>query len=124
MKRTAQSIEAKKTLPVEGKRKTKGIGRGNSPNSRKNLKTTGFPKGVSGNPGGLPGTDLSAVYARRFFEQHPEGISESLWDDLKGSNAYAYNVLADRGYGKVKEIAKIEHSGEMTITIKMVKTEE
>ena len=32
-------------------------------------------------------------------------------EDLKGFNAYAYSVLADRAYGKVKEKQQVEHTG-------------
>ena len=42
------------------------------------------------------------LYARRFFEEHPEGISDSMAQDLKGFNAYGFSVLEDRGCGKVK----------------------
>jgi hypothetical protein len=103
-----------------------GSGRGRNPKSRKGLKNLKpFPKGVSGNPGGKPGTDLAAVYARRFFEEHPEGISPDMTSDLKGFNAYGYGLLADRGYGKVKD--HVEHTGEnglpLAITIKMVKVD-
>jgi hypothetical protein len=31
--------------------------------------------------------------------------------ELKGFNAYAFSVLADRGYGKVKEHQPVEHTG-------------
>ena len=55
-----------------------------------------FKPGQSGNPSGKPGTDLAALYARRFFEAHPEGISEKLKKNLKGLDASAYSKLADR----------------------------
>jgi len=129
MRRTAQSIEEKKSaVSTEGSEKRKGVGRGKNPNSRKgaaNLRP--YPKGVSGNPGGLPGTDLAAVYARRLFERHPEGISDNLARELKGFNAYAFSVLADRGYGKVKGHQRVEHTGAdgapIEITIKLVKAD-
>lgn len=119
MKRTAQSIEAKKSGEGSERKRDGRSKNGKHPNSRKNLKEP-WPKGLSGNPGGLPGTDLAAQYARKFFEGEP--LPEHIAEGLKGFNAYAFNVLADRGYGKVKEVQQVEHSGELAITIKMVKT--
>ncbi len=109
MTKTAQFIEEQKSLKaVISKKRRKHKKHQMKPKSVANLKP--FPKGVSGNPGGLPGTDLAALAARRFFEEHPEGI-ELMADDLKGFNAYAFSVLADRGYGKVREHQRIEHTG-------------
>jgi hypothetical protein len=119
MKRTAQFIEEQKSVKLPKKRGPKP-GSKPHPNSAKNLKEP-WPKGVSANPGGLPGTDLAAVAARRFFERHPE-IED--FEIPKDFNAYAYSVLADRGYGKVKEVKKVEHSGELAITVKMVKAKD
>jgi hypothetical protein len=100
-------------------------GKHRHPNSLKNLRP--YTKGTSGNLGGLPGTDLAAVYARRLFERHPEGISEELGRELKGFNAYAFSVLADRRYGKVKEHQRVEHTGAddmpLGITIKIVESD-
>lgn len=116
---TAQFLERPRaSISPEGRRKG-GRGRDRkkrsmSANSLRNLgngKETQFKPGQSGNPGGLPGTDLAATYARRFFETHPEGISPGLGDDLKGFNAYAFGLLADRAYGKVKEHRRGEHAG-------------
>jgi len=111
VRRTARQIEEQKAnaQSTRPSRKTSGIGRGNHPNSRKQLKPQPWPKGVSGNPSGLPGTDLAAVAARRFFEKHPQGITASMKKDLQGLNAYGFSVLADRGYGKLKE--KVELTG-------------
>lgn len=58
--------QRKAALFTEGSEKKpdkekKPDGRGKHPNSRKALKS--YPKGVSGNPGGVPGTDLAALYA-------------------------------------------------------------
>jgi hypothetical protein len=105
MKRTAQSIEENKAKITAGSEKEKGKKdrRGHNPKSRKNLRP--YPKGVSGNPSGLPGTDLSALAARRFFEAHPEIEDFEL---PKGFNAYAWNVLSERGYGKLKEKHEVD----------------
>jgi hypothetical protein len=129
MRRTAQFIEEHKAAISRagtGKKKAdKTDGRGKHPNSRKgkaNLKPP-WSKGVSGNPSGLPGTDLAAVAARRFFEAHPEGISAQMSKDMKGFNAYGFSVLADRAYGKVKD--RIEHTGPdggpVEVTVRLIK---
>jgi|SRR6185437_5452933 len=123
MFRTAQVIEERKASPksdisTEGNGKKQRFARGKHPNSRKgvaNLKP--IPPGVSGNPGGLPGTDLAALYARRFFEAHPEGIGSMV--ELKGFNAYAFGVLADRAYGKSKDETPRD-AVNMNITVTMV----
>lgn len=126
-KRTAQFIEEQKAaVSSEGTRlNRKGNKRGTHPNSlaaASRNKAKPFPKGVSGNPGGLPGTDLGQKYAREFFERHPEGVSDSMAAELKGFNAYAFGVLADRGYGKVKDKAELEVSGKdgQTIEFKVI----
>lgn len=115
-KRTAQQIEEHKSVTAPKAKANKSLKavkakppsrRGQNPNSRKNLSP--WPKGTSGNPGGLPGTDVAAIIARRAFEEHPEEILVGFQEQLSKGNAYAFSVLADRGYGKLKE--KIEHSG-------------
>jgi len=119
-RKTAQFIEEQKAaITVEGSdkvfiRKHRKHKRPNKKMSAKelaNLKP--FPKGISGNPGGLPGTDVSALHARALFERHPvspNGLKD-LATELKGFNAYGFNVLADRGYGKVKDRTVVEHTG-------------
>lgn len=74
-------------------------GRGKHPNSLKNLRP--YAKGVSGNPGGLPGTDVAAVIARRVIEDNAEGIYQGFAKKLCSGDAHSFSVLADRGYGKV-----------------------
>lgn len=108
-KRTAQQIEERKSVnaPIDRPRKPRKRHRMH-PNSLKNLSAP-WSKGKSGNPGGLPGTDLAAAIARRAFEDNPDGVLAGFLEQLEKGNAYAFSVLADRGYGKLKE--KIEHSG-------------
>lgn len=108
-KKTAQFIEEQKAAsPSEP---TKKYARGKHPNSRKGIENLRpappWQKGVSANPGGLPGTDLAAIAARRLFEAAGEGELPAI---PKGFNAYAFSVLADRGYGKLKETH--EHKGD------------
>ena len=110
--RTADSIEetkAAKSLKAEnpargrdGKIEGK---RGKHPNSLKNMKP--WPKGVSGNPGGLPGFDVAAHLARTVIEENREAIYEGLSKAAMTGNAYVFKELAERGYGKMKESLEI-----------------
>lgn len=128
MRKTAQFIEEQKaSVSVEPKRNKKGDRRGMPEKSRANLGPPRWKKGQSGNPGGKPGTDLAALYARRFFEAHPEGISKDMGNELKGFNAYGFSVLADRGYGKAEAKQQVEMTGAdgtpLSITVRLVKAE-
>jgi hypothetical protein len=124
MKRTAQSIEENKEIKAaetpQGRRNKSGNRRGLHPNTiaaaRRN-KAPHFPKGVSGNPGGLPGTDLAAVIARRIFEQYGVEIELGMAGQIKKGNAYAFSVAADRGYGKLTD--KHEHTVTGTLALKL-----
>ena len=70
------------------------------PNSRANL-VKPFPKGVSGNPGGKPRVDVSAIIARAILEGNQEAIYEGLAKALIKGNAYVFKELSERAYGKV-----------------------
>lgn len=127
-KRTAQSIEEHKaavSTPGKGKR-SRGIGRGRNPNSRKGLSNLKpFPPGVSGNPSGLPGYDVAAAIARRALEQLEREGNAGMLEQLRKGNAYAFSVLADRGYGKVKDKQQIEvtgaEGGPVEFTVRLVR---
>jgi hypothetical protein len=108
--RTAQQIEENLARSsTQGSRKQKGIGRGNHPNSRKQLKPQPWPKGVSGNPGGLPGYDVAAKIARKVFELNEEAIYTGMAQEVIDGKPYAFDVVANRGFGKMKET--VEHRG-------------
>lgn len=107
---------------IVGRRRRSDYGRKRphyNPKSKRNLRPKPWPKGISGNPGGFPGTDLAAMYARKFFEAHP-GICPEMADELRGFNAYGFNVLADRAYGKVRQQERMEHRDEpSTVEVKL-----
>jgi hypothetical protein len=118
MRKTAAFIEQRKAaVDAEGgapKRKqpiNRLTGKPCHPNSLANLRPAPpFPKGVSGNPGGLPGCDVAALAAREFFARHPT-ITAATVKELRGLNAYAWSQLADRAFGKVVEKQLIVSSG-------------
>ena len=61
-----------------------------------------WPKGVSGNPGGRPKTDLAAEIARLAFEgMNPRDAAQAMRTIAK-RNPKMFQVLADRAYGKLK----------------------
>jgi hypothetical protein len=103
-KRDSVSASGDSLVSTEGSGKTRGVGRGRHPNSRKgNANLKPFPKGVAGNPGGLPGTDVAARIARRIFEGNEAAIYEGMGRALLEGRAYDFSVLADRAYGKIKD---------------------
>jgi len=67
--------------------------------------------GQSGNPGGRPKNDVAAQIARAIFEQNPEMLYQAFGKALSAGNAYAFQVLSDRAFGKLTERSKLEVSG-------------
>ncbi len=63
--------------------------------------------GQSGNPSGRPRHDLAAEIAKAIFENNPELIYKAYAKAVAKGSAYAYQVLAERAYGKLKE--SIQH---------------
>lgn len=130
-RRTAQFIETQKaSSSPEGKR-TRGADRKPrkvAPASIANLekgKDTQFQPGQSGNPGGLPGTDLATLHARRFFEESGsiEGFAERL---PKNFNAYAYSVLRESAFGKAKQQVELTGAdgGPVEFVVKFVEAKD
>ena len=62
-----------------------------------------FKPGQSGNPGGRPKQDLPGEIARAIFEGDAEAIRDVFRKELRKGNHKLFEVLADRGYGKVKQ---------------------
>jgi hypothetical protein len=65
---------------------------------------------VSGNPGGRPRIDLAAEIARALFENDGEAIYAAFQKVLRKGSPYAFQVLSDRAFGKLKETHAIEHN--------------
>lgn len=110
--RTAAQIEENKVARGENSQHPvdSGDGRkrnGKHPASRKNLKP--YPKGVSGNPSGMPGYDVAAELARATISAFRDEAFQGLGKQLAAGNAYAFKELAERGYGKLTD--KLQVSG-------------
>lgn len=54
--------------------------------------------------------DLAAEIARAAFEQDGEAIFAAFQKLLRKGSPYAFQVLRDRAFGKLKETHAIEHS--------------
>lgn len=106
MRRTAQSIEQNKAIrnsvdtaiPRESKR-------GKNPNSLANLKP--WQPGQSGNPEGRPKNDLAREIAQAVFTQNAELIYAAMAKAILSGSPYAFKELAERGFGKLKEIKEL-----------------
>lgn len=108
MRKTAQTIEeTNEQIGSHSSAPTKRKGH-RHPNSLKNL--IPYVPGQSGNPSGRVKNDIAAEIARAIFENDSEAIYKAFAKGLRSGNAYAFSVLADRGFGKLKE--KVEHSGD------------
>ena len=113
--KTADSIERQ-----ESRKESEKKGRDGAHNSapvsegrRRNLEILAahrFPKGVSGNPGGKPKRDIASDIARAIFENDGPAIYAAFAKMLRKGSPYAYQVLSDRAYGKLKERHEVEIS--------------
>lgn len=63
--------------------------------------------GQSGNPGGRPKNDMAQEIARAVFEKNPEIIYKAYAKALAKGQAFAFQVISDRAYGKLKETREI-----------------
>lgn len=113
-KKTAQLVaEQSEQTP----KKKRGGGAARNPRSLANL-VAPWKKGESGNPSGKPGFDVAAFIARKVVESNKEEIYKGLAKQLMQGNAYAFSVVADRGYGKLKE--KLELSADEEIVSRLL----
>lgn len=61
------------------------------------------PGQASANPGGRPKNDIAAMLAREVIEDNYEQAKAGLSKSLAKGNAYTFEVLGNRGYGKLTE---------------------
>jgi hypothetical protein len=102
--RTSESIEAAQSAKesAENKPKIKSDKRkGNGDGAR--IKPWQWKPGQSGNPGGRPTNDVAKEIAQAVFSENPELIHKAMTKALMKGSAFAYQVLSDRAYGKLKE---------------------
>ena len=64
--------------------------------------------GQSGNPSGRPHRDLAAEIARAVFENNAEALYKAYTKAALKGNACAFKELADRAFGKLKEIHQVD----------------
>ena len=119
MRKTAQYIEEsgerdRYSSLKAPKNKFDGRGKHGNPNSLKNL-VAPWPKGMSGNPGGEPGYDVAAKVARQVVELNQEQIYRGMAAEVIAGKPYAFDVLANRAYGKVKETVDVNVSGRIEL---------
>jgi len=116
--KTSESIEQSEERKAQthyGKGKNPGshTPRGNGlPRNVSNLRTPWQP-GQSGNPLGRKldqRHDVAREIARAVFENNREALYNAFADAALKGNAYAFQQLADRAYGKLKERVEFEVS--------------
>jgi hypothetical protein len=119
--RTAQQIEENKEKGFSSEQApTKRKGRGGippggmRPNSLKNLVAPWRP-GESANPSGLPGHDVAAKIVRDVFKLNEKAIYEGMAAEVIAGKPYAFDVAANRAYGKVKETVDVNVSGRIEL---------
>jgi hypothetical protein len=116
--KTAESIERQESRKVDEKRSkshrsspenSQPVSQGRR-NPAAHLAPYRFQPGVSGNPGGRPKVDVASELARAVIEENFEAIKAAFSKVLRKGSPYAFQVLSDRAYGKLKETHAIEHN--------------
>lgn len=102
MTKTAQFIEE----THEAKDSVRTPNKAPKRDKRENL-VAPWPKGVSGNPGGRPKSDLAAEIARAVFSENREAIYRAMAKAILKGNAYNFDVVACRAFGKLKETKEV-----------------
>lgn len=57
--------------------------------------------------GGRPKKDMASIIARQVFENNPELLYKAYVKALAKGQAFAFQVLSDRAYGKLKEVKEL-----------------
>jgi hypothetical protein len=116
--KTAQTIEERSSLKAEKMKNRRGDRRGmHGKHNTKYLHP--YPKGVSGNPGGKPGTDVAARIARNVMELNEAQVYEGMAKEVLDGKPYAFDVLAKRAYGAVKERVEVTGADGEPLNIKI-----
>lgn len=114
--KTAESIERQESRKEDEKssdfcaHNNTSVSTKQSRNGTERLKPLRFQPGKLGNPGGRPKVDLAAEVARALFENDAEAIYAAFQKALRKGSPYAFQVLSDRAFGKLKETRAIEHN--------------
>jgi hypothetical protein len=77
-----------------------------------------WPKGVSGNPGGRPKSDLAAEVARLVFEGLDQKQAAKVLAKVILRNPKMFQVIADRAYDKV--LQNLNVTAETNLSMKIV----
>lgn len=129
MRKTAQFIEGQKARNSPQGRRTRGSDkqpRKMAAASLANLangKDTQFKPGESGNPGGLPGVNVSERISRTVLARYEPEIVEGLGKKLCAGDGYVFGVVADRADGKTSQHLNVNVSGKVTLK-QMLEAEE
>ncbi len=116
MPKTAQFIEEQNAANVDSELErneapeystTGRDGRKMHPNSLKNL-IAPWKAGEIHNPTGKNQFDEASAIARQVIGNNKEEIYKAMTKGLLSGNFYGFDVIANRGFGKLKE--KVEHS--------------
>lgn len=70
--------------------------------------------GQSGNPGGRPRRDFASELCRAVIEDNPDLVYKGILKTLRKGSAFGLQVVADRGYGKLKEQVELNVSGSLS----------
>lgn len=63
--------------------------------------------------GGRPKSDMAATIARAIFENNSQMIYDAMSKELSKGSAYAFEKLAERDFGKLKEQLQLSGTEEM-----------
>lgn len=102
--KTAQTIEQQKAEKDAGEKPK----RGHHPNSKANLVAPWTSETAPKSPGRPK--DTAADIARKAFENNQKAIYEAYSQKLMSGDSYAFAVLSDRAFGKMKQ--GIIHTGD------------
>ena len=77
--------------------------------AEEHIKIHQWKPGQSGNPSGSHAKhDFAKQIAKAVFENNPEALYKAFSKAMLKGNAYAFQQLADRAYGKLKETHAVE----------------